>query len=57
MNTGIAEGMCSLKYISVEDTVQAVLKLGRGARLAKVDIRNAYRNIPVHPDDCWLLGV
>ena len=25
--------------------------------LAKVDISNAYRNVPVHPDDRWLLGM
>ena len=25
--------------------------------LAKVDIAWAYRNIPIHPDDCWLLGM
>ena len=32
---------------------------GQKALLAKVDIRNAYRNthIPVHPDDRWLLGI
>ena len=57
VNTGIAEGSCSLKYVSVEEAAQAVMKLGRGAMLAKVDIRNAYRNIPVHPDDRWLLGM
>ncbi len=34
-----------------------MLKLGRGTLLAKVDIQNAYRNIPVHPDDRWLLGM
>ena len=57
VNTGIAEGSCSLKYVSVEEAAEAVMKLGRGAMLAKVDIRNAYRNIPVHPDDRWLLGM
>ena len=49
--------LCSLSYVSVESAVQAVLRLGRGALLAKVDIRSAYRNIPVHPDDRWLLGL
>ena len=49
--------LCSLSYVSVESAAQAVLRLGRGALLAKVDIRSAYRNIPVHPDDRWLLGL
>ena len=25
--------------------------------MAKVDVRSAYRNIPVHPDDRWLMGI
>ena len=33
----------------------AAAHLGRGALLAKVDIESAYRLIPVHPDDRWLL--
>ena len=31
--------------------------LGIGALLAKLDLKNAYRMVPVHPDDRWLLGV
>ena len=34
-----------------------MLQLGRGTHMAKVDIGNAYRNIPVHPVDRWLLGM
>ena len=56
-NDVIQEAHCSLTYISVDEAVRAVLRLGQGALLAKVDIRNAYRNVPVHPDDRWLLGM
>ena len=28
-----------------------------GDWLAKVDVKSAYRNIPVHPEDRWLLGM
>ena len=56
-NEGISEALCSLSYVSVEDAAQSVLKLGQGTLMAKMDIRNAYRNIPVHPDDRWLLGM
>ena len=57
VNCGIDGAHCSLSYVSVEDAAAVVLHLGKGALLAKVDIRNAYRNIPVHPDDRWLLGM
>jgi len=30
---------------------------GRGMLLAKVDIRDAYRLIPIHPHDRHLLGM
>ena len=25
--------------------------------MAKFDLKAAYRNVPVHPDDRWLLGM
>ena len=25
--------------------------------MAKVDAKSAYRNVPVHPDDRWLMGM
>ena len=30
--------------------------MGRGTMLAKLDIKNAYRIVPVHPEDHPLLG-
>ena len=36
---------------------QAVLELGQGPQLAKVDVPSAYRIIPVHAEDQWLLGM
>ena len=40
------------------DAVAAVItSLGQGTLLAKIDIRAAYRLIPVHPDDRPLLGI
>ncbi len=46
-----AEELKSLTYTSVDDIAFQVLKLGRGTRLAKIDIESAYRLVPVHPDD------
>ncbi len=57
VNDGIQESLCSLSYVSVDDAVYAVREKGRGALLAKVDIRSAYRIVPVHQEDWWLLGM
>ena len=57
VNDGIREDLCLLKYVMVDEAAQAVLELGQGAQLAKVDVRSAYRIIPVHAEDRWLLGM
>ena len=57
VNDGINPELCSLSYISVDDIAVAVLRLGRGALLAKTDIKHAYRQVPVHPSDRPLLGM
>ena len=36
---------------------QAAQALGQGALLVKVDVKEAYRLVPVHPDDRKLLAV
>ena len=40
-----------------ESYKQMLLQLGRGARMAKIDVANAFRNVPVHPQDRHLLGL
>ena len=57
MNDGINSESCSLSYIKVDDAVRAIVSIGEGAMLAKVDIKSAYRIIPVHPEDRLLLGM
>ena len=57
VNDGIKEGLCSLSYISVDDAARAILKKGPGALMAKVDIKSAFRIVPIHPEDRWLLGM
>ena len=37
--------------------IHAILKLGPGTELAKIDIQNAYRIVPVHPEDRPLLSM
>jgi hypothetical protein len=57
VNAGIEAQLCSLKYTSVESVAIAAELLGRGALVAKLDIRSAYRLVPVHPQGRYLLGV
>ena len=57
MNDGISKGLCSLNYIIIDDAVNHILELGCGTHLAKIDIKNAFRLIPVHPTERHLLGM
>ena len=49
VNSGIPSDLCALKYISVAHVAQTAQRLGEGSMLAKLDIKSAYRLIPVHP--------
>ena len=57
VNDGIDGSLTSLSYVGIQDAAAAVVDRGQGTLLAKVDIKSAYRNIPVHPDDRWLMGM
>jgi len=41
-------------YIGISEAVKGIVERGRGTKFAKVDIKCAYRNVPVHPEDQWL---
>ena len=57
VNDGICRDRSSLAYVSIDNLAEVVLALGRGCFLGKCDVRSAYRNIPVHPDDWRFLGL
>ena len=57
VNDGIASEDYSLQYMKVDDIIAGIMKLGRGTLMAKFDIQNAYRIVPVHPEDRPLLGM
>ena len=57
VNDGITKADCSLSYIKVDDVAEAAAKLGKGTLLAKMDVKSAYRIVPVHPLDRPLLGM
>jgi len=56
VNDGIDPALCSLSYTSVDDAAAEISAMGRGTLLAKLDIKNAYHIVPVHPEDRPLLG-
>ena len=55
MHDGIALEPCHVQLASVDDAIQHVVLLGHQSQMAKIDVAHAYRNIPVHPQDRWLL--
>ena len=57
VNDAIPSTLCSPQYPSIDDAVAVVLSLGRHTQLVKVDLKSAYRVLPVHPLDRQLLGV
>lgn len=45
-----------MQYQTIDDAISAIKDIGVGALLAKTDLENAYKQVPVHPDDFELLG-
>ena len=57
INDGIPKSLCSLSYITVDQAIGHIQKMGRGTLLAKIDIKHAFRLLPVHPADRHLLAM
>ena len=57
VNDGISRDLSSLQYATVDEAVRIIQHLGHGTQLVKLDIKDAYRIVPVHPDDYHLLGI
>jgi len=56
VNDHIDPDLCSVQYTQFDAAVQMVQRLGKGALLAKSDIKSAFRLIPVAKEDFKLLG-
>ena len=54
MNDGISFVASSFHYITVRETARMIPK---GAFLAKIDLKAAYRKVLVHPEDQYLIGI
>lgn len=57
VNDGINGEWCSLRYASLDDAGDLIQRLGPGTNLVKMDIKDAYRIVPIHPDDQHLLAI
>ena len=56
INDFIPDSESSVHFNHFDEAVKIVASLGKGALLAKLDIKSAFRICPVHPDDWHLLG-
>ena len=57
VNDGVSKPLCSLSYITVDDALEEICRTGSDCLLAKIDIKSAFRLLPVHPADRHLLGM
>ena len=57
VNDGIRKDPFTVQYMKVDDTIDRIMSLGRGTLLAKFDVESAYRIIPIHLNDRYLLGM
>ena len=57
INDGISPELSSVSYVSLDHLASIVTSVGKGALLVKADIKEAYRMVPIHPNDQHLLGI
>lgn len=56
VNSNIPQENSAVQYDSIDEVVSLVRMFGRGCLMAKTDIEDAFRIIPIHPSDYHLLG-
>ena len=56
VNDFIPDHLSSVTYKTLDDAFKIIRKIGHGALMARTDIQNAFRLLPVHPEDYNLLG-
>ena len=57
INNFINPSCFSLHYCSIDAAFKIVNTLGENALMGKIDLKNAFRHIPVCKEDCHLLGI
>ena len=57
LNDGTSSDHTRVSYATVEDAIRRIKSVGSTCFLAKTDIKNAFRIIPIRPQDYNLLGM
>ena len=57
VNDGVSKSLSSLSYITLDDAIDGICRTGPDCLLAKIDIKNTFHLLPVHPADRYLLGM
>ena len=57
VNSHIPTEASSVRYASIDDAIRIIRRTGRGCALAKTNVKNAFRLIPVNPNDYDLLSI
>lgn len=56
VNSHIPKSNSQVQYESIEHVIQLIKQFGPHSLMAKTDIEDGFRNIPIHPSDYHLLG-
>ncbi len=56
INDGISSEHTHVNYDNIDTVISLVKQFGKNAKMAKADILNAYRLVPIYPNDYELLG-
>ena len=57
VNDHIPDEVAKVTYQTIDTAIMLIKSVGRGAFLAKTDVSEAFRIMPVHPDQYHLLGM
>ncbi|XP_065180188.1 uncharacterized protein LOC135810623 [Sycon ciliatum] len=57
VNDGIPAEPFSLQYISIDEAINIIMSSPSPVYLSKLDVKSAFRQIPVRPQDWHLLGI
>lgn len=50
INDLISKESASLSYVTIDNAIAIIKQLGQGAKMCKVDITDAFKQIPLHPN-------
>jgi len=56
VNDFISKEFTSVRYTHISDAIEGIKKLQSCSHLCKTDISNAYRNLPLKPEEYHLFG-